>query len=158
MRTIALKGMGTVAVAVALGIAAAPGAGASVRVTGSGLGGFTSQDLPIVVKLSRDGHRIVHAGAALDLKCTSGDEFIAPDDYTSRRISRSGAFQAAAVLPAIDIGGGETATYSSSISGRANAARTIVSGTWRMTATFHDTSSGVDDVCRSGKVSFKVSR
>ena len=158
MRTIALKGMAAVAAAVALGIAAAPGAGAFVPVTGSGLGGFTSQDLPIVVKLSRDGHRIVHTGAALDLRCTSGDEFVIPDDYTSLRISGSGRFRATVVLPAVDDGSGETLAYSSSIAGRANAARTVVQGTWRLTLTFHDTKSGANDVCRSGKVRFKLSR
>jgi hypothetical protein len=134
------------------------GTAASVRVTGSGIGGFTSQDLPIVVKLSRDGRRVARTMVALELRCDSGDRFWIPDEYENLRISRRGRFSDSFVLPPTPNGGGETLAVTSSLSGRANAARTIVSGTWRMTATFHDTSSGVDDVCRSGKVSFKVSR
>src|SRR5690349_18314183 len=50
----------------------------SKRAFGTVLGAMTSQQLPVVLKISPNGRTLRLASAALDLKCTSGDEVVLP--------------------------------------------------------------------------------
>jgi hypothetical protein len=56
------------------------------------LAGITSQDLPIVLRVARTGRTLTRALAALDVRCTSGDELVIPDEFRRLPVSASGRF------------------------------------------------------------------
>src|SRR5262249_44966409 len=90
---VALGGTLVAAVAVGVGGAAAREA-AAPDVT---LAGFTSQQYPAFFKLSGSGQMLTLGAIALDMNCTSGDEFVLHDAFGRVRIKPNGRIRASVV-------------------------------------------------------------
>jgi hypothetical protein len=126
---------------------------------GKVLGGFTSQQQAIVLYVGKKDKRLDQVGTALNMSCTSGDQFLIPDRWghvpLAKNGSVSGTFQILPGTPAP----GSTATLeggTDSFSGKLNAKRATFSGTWDLHMTFA-LSGGQTDQCDSGRVTFKAS-
>jgi hypothetical protein len=138
--------------AVAQGAAATTKAGVAHGVI---YGGFTTQDYPVVLELSKTGRQIVKASIVLDLKCAVPPDASLPDSYTKLPISAAGKFAytapvtripATPTTPAIDVSG--------TITGQIDKAKTRIKGTWQLKIVSHDpmdpTGVAVSDTCDSG--------
>jgi hypothetical protein len=149
----------SVAVALAVGVpatastASAGGrATAAAAVTGTVLGGDTSQGWPVVVQLNKAGNQVVRALAGVHLTCTSGGVVNLPDHWSKLTVSRSGRFAATFGPSTQRNQDGTTTDFAGAITGKLNKARTTASGTWQFKATEHDTAGAVTDTCDSGTV------
>jgi hypothetical protein len=123
---------------------------------GTGYAGFTSTGAPIAIQVSHDGKQITRAGMELSLKCTSGAEVPFPDLYRRVRVSKSGAFKSSFANQPLDLGNGQTAVFSGSLSGKFNRARTKVSGIWHLHFDAKDAAGTVTDQCDSGNTRFSA--
>ena len=155
--------VGAVAIAAAAGApltAAASEAGrastAGAAAAGVMYGGFTPQDAPVVVELSRDRRKVVRASIGLRLDCTSGLLFNLPDEYQNMPLSRRGRFGASFGPTKVDRDDGTSTEFQGSVKGATNARRTKLSGTWRLIATDRDAAGAVTDTCDSGTIAWRV--
>lgn len=119
------------------------------------LGGFTSQDWPVVVQLTNHGNRMRLALAALQLSCSQDDGGPFEDAWSGVPIPKSGKINLSDQIPAEPGLGVSLTGGSHSLSGSFNRKRTEFRGTWREHLTFVST-SGETDQCDSGAVSVIV--
>jgi hypothetical protein len=140
------------AVAVAGSIAGAAPAAAPAKV----LGGATSDDWPVMLEMSKNGKRVVHASAGVTLTCTSGGVFSLPDRYDKLKISKRGKFGGAFGPATSTNPDGTTTVFEGNMSGKVNKARTKASGKWQLKVTDHAATGAVTDTCDSGTVSWKA--
>jgi hypothetical protein len=150
-----------VAVAVAMPLTAAASEAGSARVgkpTAPGVvyGGFTPQNWPVVVEVSKDKRRVVRASIGLLLTCTSGVSFGFPDGYRNVPLSKKGRFSASFGPIPLAHPDGTSTDLQGSVTGATNAKRTTMSGTWQITWVDHDAAGVVTDTCDSGKVAWKA--
>jgi hypothetical protein len=130
----------------------------SVRATpaaGKVLGGFTSQHVPVVLAIAKKDKRADIVGSVLNMTCTSGDQFFVPDGWVKLPISHAGAVKGAITIPASPGGTGSVTGGTDTISGTLNAKKATFSGRWEMHVSF-STSTGRDDQCDSGQVTFRA--
>jgi hypothetical protein len=128
------------------------GATAAAAVTGTVLGGETSQGWPVVVQLNKAGSQVVRALAGMHLTCTSGSVVNLPDHWSKLTVSRSGKFASTFGPTTQRNQDGTTTDFQGAITGKLNKARTTASGTWQFKGTDHDTAGAVTDTCDSGTV------
>jgi hypothetical protein len=147
-----------VAVAMSLTAAASEAGSAGIGKTAPGVvyGGFTPQNWPVVVEVSKDKRKVVRASIGLLLTCTSGVSFGFPDAYQSVPLSKKGRFSASFGPIPIAHADGTSTDLQGSVTGATNARRTTMSGTWQVTGVDHDAAGAVTDTCDSGKVAWKA--
>jgi hypothetical protein len=119
------------------------------------LAGFTSQDYPAFFKLAGDGRKVSMAGIALELACTSGDQYVLQDEFIGLRISPNGKVHGSYAEAPTSDSDGTTVSATDSLTARINHRNTELSGVWQLTVhyTFTDGSS---DECDSGPVRFSA--
>src|SRR4051812_28651120 len=124
------------------------------------LAGLTSQQLPVLVRLSADGRTVSRALTTLQLHCTSGATFFQPDGFTNIRVSTLRRFRVTFTLPPQSVDATTSLTVSGSLGGQVDRTATRVSGgTWSMTQVVKDPTTGaVTDTCTSGQVRFSAHR
>jgi hypothetical protein len=125
-------------------------------VAGAVYGGATSQDFPVVIELNKSRSKVVRGHIALRLSCTSGGISTQSDVYTGLKVSKKGRFSASFGPELNRHDDGTTTDAEGSFSGKANAARTKLSGKWRLKLTDRDATGAVTDTCDSGSVSWKA--
>ncbi len=150
-------------------IAGAQGAASKAKtLVGVVFGGVTAQDYPIVIELNKTATQVVKADVALDLTCQAPDTVITiPDGFTKSAkivISKTGRFSAQQPVtripadPAQGIPG--PVDVSASITGRLNAARTRITGTWQRKLVLYDpadpTATKILESCDSGAVKYSA--
>ena len=106
------------------------------RVTPVVFGGFTSQDWPVVVQISRNGKQVTQVVAGIDASIADYSLHV-PDGFVNLRV-KSGRFGADWAQPQVDFGNGYVADCSGSIRGKFSADRSKVSGTWTYRAVVKD--------------------
>ena len=127
----------------------------SAAAAGAVYGGATSQDLPVVIELNKRRTKVVRAHVALRLPCTAGGSTTQSDVYKGVKVSKKGKFSSRFGPVVNRNDDGTTTDAQGSISGKLNATRTKVSGTWQLKLTFHDAAGAVTDTCDSGNISWK---
>jgi hypothetical protein len=153
-----LAGTALASLAAAGSLAVAQGATAKTSakvVQGVVYGGFTAQDYPVVLELSKTGRQVVKASIVMDLKCNVPPDASLPDSYTKLPISAAGKFSYTAPVtripaspksPALDVSG--------MITGQVDKAKTRIKGTWQLKVVAYDpmdpTGVAVLDSCDSG--------
>ena len=123
---------------------------------GTVFGGTTSQGLPVVIEMSKNGRTVTKVTVAIRLTCTSGGIVTLPDGYQKMKVKKNRKFGAAFGPSTQRNDDGTTTDYEGSISGGFNKARSSASGTWSLKWTDHDAAGAVTDTCDSGSVSFKA--
>lgn len=121
-------------------------------------GGFTSQGWPVVVEVSPNRRAVDQAAVGGDLKCTGGGYLSELDPYTRIPLGRHGAFRAVFSDYLVRYSDGSFDVFSGALIGKANAAHTKMTGTWRMHDEAHDASGAVTDQCDSGLVHWTARR
>jgi hypothetical protein len=124
------------------------------------LAGVTSQQQPVLVRLSADGRTVARAPTTVHLHCTSGATFYQPDGFTNTRVSTLRRFRITYALPSQSVDATTSVTLSGSFAGQVDRTATRVSGgTWSMTAVEKNPTTGaVTDTCTSGLVRFSAHR
>jgi hypothetical protein len=124
------------------------------------LAGVTSQQQPVLVRMSADGHTVARAITTLHLHCTSGLTFYLPDGFTNTHVSTLRHFRVTYSLPPQSVDATTSVTLSGSFGGAVDRTATRVSGgTWSMTQVVKDPTTGaVTDTCTSGLVRFNAHR
>jgi hypothetical protein len=126
---------------------------------GKVLGGFTSQHEAIVLDVGKKDKRLTQVRTALNMSCTSGDQFLISDGFSNAPLAKNGSVSGTFQIPPETPTPGSTATLTGgtdSFSGKLNAKRATFSGTWDLHMTFALT-GGQTDQCDSGHVTFKAS-
>jgi hypothetical protein len=120
------------------------------------LGGMTSQHWPVIMTLSGN-EKSMDARVALDMGCTSGNDWTAPDGWSRISVPANGKVNVSqAVRPYAGSGGSVSITGGlDSLSGKLNRKRGTFSGVWELQLNFAS-SNGQTDSCDSGRVSFSV--
>jgi hypothetical protein len=117
------------------------------------LGGISSQHYPSFFEISNNG-RILKLGAiALDMTCTSGDEFVLNDQDGRVPITRTGKLRADFAQAPTPLSGGGTVGGTDSLNATLNPQHTRLSGTWRLEQTYISPTGQIDQ-CDSGLVQF----
>jgi hypothetical protein len=119
------------------------------------LGGLTAQHDPVVIAVSSNGKRIVEADVALDMRCTSGDEFTAEDVWFGVSIETTGSVRTAGSMPPYTDSTG-TLTETHTLTGKLDRKRATFSGVWDVHLTYVPANNGQTDQCDSGGVAFRV--
>jgi hypothetical protein len=122
---------------------------------GHSYGGFTAQNWPIAIEVSRDRREVVRAGMGFELKCTSGIR-VDLDRYSDLVLHRDGRFRASYSNLRSNLPDGTYFIYGGSLAGRLNKARTGISGTVNLNYVKYDAAGAVLDTCDSGKVKYKA--
>jgi hypothetical protein len=125
----------------------------SAAAGGSVFGGVTAQGWPISLTLSRSRRQVTRAVVGIRMDCTSQSVVNIPDTYVRMRISKR-RFGASFGPTTTRNDDGTTTDFEGSMSGRLNAARTKMSGSWRLKLTDHDVAGAVTDTCDSERVSW----
>jgi hypothetical protein len=117
------------------------------------LGGFTSQNWPVVLEVSSSGKRIGLAATTLAMSCTSGVSFPLGDGWQRLTIGPGGKVRALFTIPAsagstVSITGG-----TDSFSGTLDRKRAMFTGSWDLQLNY-SMSDGTTDQCDSGRVTF----
>jgi hypothetical protein len=122
------------------------------------LAGVTSQQQPVLLRLSADGHTVTRALTTLHLHCTSGVAFYLPDGFTSIHVSTLRHFRVTYSLPPQSVDATTSVTLSGSFGGQVDRTGTRVSGgTWSMTQVVKNPTTGaVTDTCTTGLVRFNA--
>jgi hypothetical protein len=125
--------------------------------SGKVLGGFNSQQMPVVLEIAKKDKRIDVFGSVFNMNCTSGDQFVTPDGGAKLPISKNGNVDGVGVIPgdapsatSITLSGG-----TDSITGKLNAKTGTFRGTWDLHLSFA-VPNAPNDECDSGKVTFKA--
>jgi hypothetical protein len=117
------------------------------------LAGFTSQQFPVFFKVGGDGRTLTLAGIALNMTCTSGEQFVLEDGFARIPISAGGKLHASFAEPPTSDSDGVTVSAADALSAHLNRRRTGLSGTWQLAAHYTYT-DGTSDECSSGPVRF----
>jgi hypothetical protein len=126
--------------------------------SGKALGGFTSQQMPVVLQITKQDKRIGIAATTLEMNCTSGDQPLLPDNWIKLPLSKKGAVNATVQLPPSAPAAGDTvgiAGGSDTFSGKLNAKKATFSGTWDLHIDFSMPNNQTDS-CDSGRVTFRA--
>jgi hypothetical protein len=149
--------VGSPLMSVATAQSAEVGTSSKAAATGNTYGGLTSQKLPVVVDMKANRRQIVRAVTVLRLTCNPGTTGISgtlPDRYAKVPVSKKGKFGVAFGPITQRHADGTSTDFQGRISGKLNAAKTLLSGVWRIKETLHDATGVVTDVCDSGVVSW----
>ena len=125
------------------------------------LAGLTSQQQPVLLRLSADGRTVTRALTTLRIHCTpSNATFFLPDGFRNVRVSTLRRFRVTFTQPPQTVDATTTLTPSGSFSGQVDRTRTRVSGgTWSLTLVQKNSTTGaVTDTCTSGLVRFSAHR
>ena len=125
------------------------------------LAGLTSQQQPVLLRLSADGRTVTRALTTLRIHCTpSNATFFLPDGFTNVHVSTLRRFRTTFTEPPQTLDPTTTLTASGSFSGQVDRTRTRVSGgTWSLTLVQKNSMTGaVTDTCTSGLVRFSAHR
>jgi Ca2+-binding RTX toxin-like protein len=130
-----------------------PVTGVIARSVPSVLGGETSQHMPIVIEMSRNGKKIVKAFTAAQMVSTQpdGGSMTVPDGYQGIPV-KGRSFGAVWDPETIDMGDGYTGLASGWCKGTFNAGRSKVSGTWKVHVVISDGSGAVVDTIDTGVI------
>lgn len=122
------------------------------------LAGLTSQQQPVLLRLSADGRTVTRALTTLRVHCTSGTTFYLPDGFANTRVSTLRHFRATYSLPPQSVDATTSVTLSGSFGGQVDRTGTRVSGgTWSMTQVIKNPTTGaVTDTCTTGLVRFNA--
>jgi hypothetical protein len=148
------------AIAVAAPLAAAASDTGAARAAGAAArgvvyGGFTAQDWPVVVEVSKDRRRVVRTAIGLTLTCApSGFTVRIGDEYRNLPLSKKGRFSESFGPERMTNPDGTSTEFQGSVTGTTNAKRTKMSGTWQFTAVERDAAGAVTDTCDSGKAAW----
>jgi hypothetical protein len=150
-------------------IAGAEGAASKAKaLAGVVFGGTTTQDYPIVIELDKTGRKVAKLDIALDLTCQTPDTTITiPDGIDGTKatitVSKTGRFSAqqpVTRIPADAASGTPALDVSASITGRINAKKTSIKGSWERKVVFYDptdpTTTKVLESCDSGSVRYSA--
>jgi hypothetical protein len=119
------------------------------------LGGFTSQEWPVVVDFSKNHKQIRLVEAGLEMKCGSGTSFAELDGWTHLPIAANGRVHISSQI-APQVGTSASLTGGTdTFSGQFNRQRTKLTGTWELRQTF-SLPNGQTDECDSGPVGFAL--
>ena len=146
-----------VAALVAAAIVAVPAGAAPVRAgQQSGpmpttLAGFTSQHWPVFFRFSKDRRALVIASVAIDLKCTSGNEFTFEDEFAGLRVSTGGRLNGGWAQPPTKLSDGYTVGGTGSLTATLDRKHSKLTGVWEVQQTFISP-TGQSDQCSSGPV------
>ena len=146
-------------------VAAAQGASASKVTQGVVYGAVTSQDYPVVIKLSKTGRKVVRATIGIDLRCQVPPNITLPDDVKNIPVSAAGKFAAEqpaerVTTPADPASGAPAITLeiSAKLTGQVNRTRTRIKGTWQRKIVIFNpadpTGVAILDTCDSGVLNF----
>lgn len=131
---------------------------AKLLAAGRVLGGFTSQQLPVVMQIATKDVRATVIATALNMSCSLGDQPVVPDGWVKLPFTKAGALKASIQIPPsgpTDSSGVALAGGTDTISGKLNGKKATFSGTWDLHLDFTVPNSA-DDVCDSGRVGFKA--
>jgi hypothetical protein len=126
------------AMAVAMPLTAAASDTGRARATGAAArgvvyGGFTPQDWPVVVEVSKDRRRVVRTAIGLTLTCApSGLTARIGDEYRNLPLSKNGRFSDSFGPNRMSNPDGTSTEFQGSVTGTTNAKRTKMSGTWQV--------------------------
>jgi hypothetical protein len=118
-------------------------------------GGFSAQNWPISVEVSRDHREVKRVGMGFELNCTSGIR-VDLDRYSGIVLHRNGRFSASYTNSRSNLPNGNYYIYGGNVSGRLNRSRTGMSGTMNLNYTAYDAAGAVIDNCDSGRVKWKA--
>jgi hypothetical protein len=119
-------------------------------------GGFTGQNWPISIELSRDRREVLRAGIGFELNCSSGIR-VDLDRYRGLVVHRNGRFSSSyANFRSDPLPDGSYFVSGGSLAGRLNKSRTGISGTVSLNYTKYDAAGAVIDSCDSGRVKYKA--
>ncbi len=123
------------------------------------LAGLSSQQQPVLLRLTADHRVLTTARTTLRLKCTSGGSFYLPDDFTNVTVTSDRRFKESFNLPPQAVDATKTVEFSGAFAGRVTRAGTRATGTWQLTTVERDpTTSAVTDTCTPGSTHFTVHR
>lgn len=153
--------IGAIAVAVALSATAAGTSGTAVAGAhpasgGLSYGGFTHQQWPVIVQLSRSGHKVTRVAIGLNLRCSDGFVDSESDWYTGLRISSRHRFRASLGPVRVNHDDGTFAVFDSRMKAKIDASRAKVSGTWEMRIVEYASTGTVTESCDSGTVAWSA--
>jgi len=121
------------------------------------LAGLTSQDMPVLLRFSKDHSILTRAVTTMHLKCTTGNNFWTPDGFTNLTVSSTRTFRPRYELPPQPAGDGSTMLWSGALNGKVDRTGTRASGTWQITLVVKDTTTAaVTDTCTTGAVRFSA--
>lgn len=118
------------------------------------LGGFTSQNEPVVIDVAKSWKSIPMMRIAFDMRCTSGNTPAFTDFWARLPVGAHGRVRVGYTIPPSSTNSIEGGT--DSLSGTLNRRRETFSGVWRLQITFSEP-NGQSDSCDSGTVAFTAS-
>jgi hypothetical protein len=130
---------------------AATARAATAHAPGLMFGGLTSQRWPAIFEVSPNGRALMFAGAALWMKCTSGDQFALDTAFARVPIRANGKFHATYSRPLTPQSDGSKLAVSQTLHGTLDHRHRTLSGIWQFDATVVSP-SGQTDRCDSGAV------
>lgn len=117
------------------------------------LAGLSSQRYPTFFEISNNGRMLKLGAIALDMTCTSGDEFVIEDQDVRIQITRGGKLRADFAQAPTALSGGGTIGGTDSLNATLNRQHTLLTGTWELQQTYISP-AGQTDQCDSGLVRF----
>ena len=128
-------------------------AGMSSAAGGVFLGGFTSQNEPVVIQVAKSWRSIPMMRIALDMSCTSGVTPVFSDFWPRLPVGAGGRVRVGFTIPPSSTNSIEGGT--DSLSGTLNRRHKWFSGVWRLQITISGP-NGQSDSCDSGAVTFRA--
>jgi hypothetical protein len=122
---------------------------------GTMLGGFTSQDWPIVLDVPPRGHRVALAVTPITIQCAGQQQLVIDDGMTGVAIKPDGRVDATGPLPPTSAPGLTITGGTHSLTGGFNRARTRFTGVWQVREDYSD-ASGQTQSCSSGPVRLRA--
>jgi hypothetical protein len=120
---------------------------------GKTLGGFSSQNWPLVVALSGNEKQVSKVATGLMMRCTSGNSFPLEDGWTQLAIGRDGTTHGSMTVPPMSGASASISGGSDSLTAKLDRMHATMAGTWRLQLNF-TMSGGQTDQCDSGVVRF----
>ena len=118
-------------------------------------GGFTAEDRPVVLQVTKNLRQIKLARTALDITCSDGSSDFAPDAWQKIVVSRTGGFSGTfADTPGTSFDG-KPMVSSGKIVGKINKKRNTISGIWNLDSKITQ-ADGSLVTCTSGDVKFNA--
>lgn len=117
------------------------------------LAGLSSQGYPSFFEISGNGRTLKVGAIAMDMTCSSGDQFVVPDRDVRIPITHGGKIHAAFAQAPTALSGGGSVGGTDTLNASLNPAHTRLTGTWRLQQTYISP-SGQTDQCDTGLVQF----